>query len=83
MVGSANTAFDIMEDCYKASLTTTMIQRSPTFLIPLEYLHDPHGLGIYKHVPAAVADGMTMSGPVQTDCQLLRLTHAKLAIKEP
>ncbi len=60
-----------------------MIQRSPTYVIPIEYLHNPDGLGLYKFLPADVADSVVLGGPVHVGGQLLALTHAKLANKEP
>ncbi|KAH8895412.1 FAD/NAD(P)-binding domain-containing protein [Thozetella sp. PMI_491] len=83
VVGSANTAFDVIEDCYKAGLQTTMIQRSPTYLIPLEYHHDPRGLGIYDIVPSDIGDQIVFTGPIQVGGQLLAGVHASLSAKEP
>ncbi len=83
VIGSANTAFDVIEDCYNAGIKTTMIQRSKTYLIPLRYHHDPRGLGIYDFLPPDVADLIVLSGPVHVGGQLLALTHAGLAAAEP
>ncbi|KAH9203185.1 hypothetical protein DL95DRAFT_350116 [Leptodontidium sp. 2 PMI_412] len=82
VVGSANTAFDVVEDCYNAGLHTTMIQRSPTYVIPITYWR-PEGLGMYDRLPAEVADSLIFSAPVAVGGQMLGLVHAKFATQEP
>ncbi|KAF1970017.1 FAD/NAD(P)-binding domain-containing protein [Bimuria novae-zelandiae CBS 107.79] len=47
IVGSANTAFDVMQDCWEAGLKTTMVVRSPTYIFPYEYEPDRY-LGLSK-----------------------------------
>ncbi|KAH8646369.1 hypothetical protein BGZ60DRAFT_465011 [Tricladium varicosporioides] len=83
VIGSANTAFDVMEDCYQAGIKTTMIQRSPTYVIPMSYLLHPAGLGLYDYVPADIGDAITQAGPLPVGGPLLGLTHANLAAMEP
>ena len=39
VVGTANTAHDVAEDMANANMTTTMVQRNPTFIFPAEWLH--------------------------------------------
>ncbi|KAI1475920.1 hypothetical protein F4774DRAFT_428595 [Daldinia eschscholtzii] len=56
IIGSANTAFDIMRDCYAAGLKTTMVARSPTYIFPYEYVTNPHSFGAYDNLPLEVAD---------------------------
>jgi hypothetical protein len=82
VVGSANTAFDLIEECHNKGLETTMIQRSPTYIIPLKYLLDPQGLGIYDYVAADIADPITQGGPLAVGGPLLGLVHSRLASKE-
>lgn len=41
IIGSANTAFDVIEDCHAAGLKTTMVVRSPTYIFPYDYVMDP------------------------------------------
>jgi hypothetical protein len=60
-----------------------MIQRSPTYVIPMSYLLHPDGLGLYDHVPAATGDAITQAGPLAVSGPLLGLTHAKQAAAEP
>ncbi len=62
IVGSANTGFDVAEDCHNAGLKTTMVARSPTWLFPWDYCLAPTGLGIYEVMPAEVADNIQMTG---------------------
>ncbi|KAK2598827.1 hypothetical protein N8I77_012212 [Diaporthe amygdali] len=79
IVGSANSAFDLMEDCAAAGLKTTMIARSPTFIFPWDYALFPEGLGLYERVPAHVADKVLMSGPAAVGGQLVRGSYAAVA----
>ncbi|KAI9010547.1 hypothetical protein DFJ74DRAFT_684858 [Hyaloraphidium curvatum] len=83
VVGSANTGFDLMEDCAHAGLQTTMVQRAPTYIIPAEYLDHPQGFGMYDHLPADVVDKITMGGPLSVGAQLANGLHYQLASAEP
>lgn len=82
IVGSASTAFDVIEDCYNAGLEVTMIVRSPQYLVPLEYICHELGLGAYnKGVEAS--DAMFMLMPTIVDSQLGQGLFAQLASQEP
>lgn len=83
MVGSANTGFDVMEDCYYTGLKTTMIERSPTYIIPMSYLLHPSGFGIFDHEPLEVADPAMFTSPLAVGGQLMGMLHASLASQEP
>ncbi|KAI0110662.1 FAD/NAD(P)-binding domain-containing protein [Hypoxylon sp. NC0597] len=83
VIGSANTAFDIVEDCYNAGLKTTMNARSPTYIFPIAYCHDIHGLGAYDHMPLDVADKMLMTLPTSVDAQLAHDLYSHLSSMEP
>ncbi|XXG94166.1 hypothetical protein Hte_000418 [Hypoxylon texense] len=83
VIGSANTGFDIMEDCYAAGLKTTMVARSPTYLVPMDYLFDAHALGAYDHFPTDVADKMLLTMPESVGTQLLHGILSQMAFKEP
>ncbi|KAI0473870.1 FAD/NAD(P)-binding domain-containing protein [Xylariaceae sp. FL0804] len=83
VVGSANTAFDIVEDCHAAGLRTTMIARSPTYLIPLEYAADEHALGAYDVMPIQVADEAQQTLPIAVEAQLVHGLCAFRASQEP
>ncbi|KAK0625029.1 hypothetical protein B0T17DRAFT_654842 [Bombardia bombarda] len=71
IIGSANTAFDILEDCHASRLpTVTMVVRSPTYLIPISYITNPHSLAAYDNMPLAVADAQYLTLPAFIDGQL-------------
>lgn len=83
IVGSANSAFDLMEDCAAGGLKTTMNARSPTYMFPWDYALAPEGLGLYDKVGAEVADKVQMSGPNGVSGQLVIMLYQKLAQQEP
>ncbi|KAL0941338.1 flavin-containing monooxygenase [Colletotrichum truncatum] len=83
VVGSANTAFDVMVDCYDAGLQTTMLQRSPTYVIPMPYLGHPAGLGSYDFLPTEDCDAMVSGSPLAVGGPLLTLCHMLQALEEP
>ncbi|KUI59726.1 putative indole-3-pyruvate monooxygenase YUCCA11 [Cytospora mali] len=82
VVGSANSAFDVMEDLVTGGLQTTMIARSPTYIFPWTYALAPQGLGLYEVVPADLADKLQMSGPNSISGQLARDLHTHLSLQE-
>ncbi|CBF89179.1 uncharacterized protein ANIA_00586 [Aspergillus nidulans FGSC A4] len=47
LIGSANTAFDVLENGHSAGLNATMVARSPTYIVPLEYVYHQASLGTY------------------------------------
>lgn len=55
-----------------------MLQRSPTYVVPAEYL-----LTLYNILPCDVVDKMTQSGPLAIGGQIARGALAMQAIKEP
>ncbi|PYH41043.1 FAD/NAD(P)-binding domain-containing protein [Aspergillus saccharolyticus JOP 1030-1] len=69
IIGSANTAFDILEDCHAAGLQITMVVRSLTYIVPIEYLLDKRSLGAYDFGVEA-ADRLFLSLPSVIDSQL-------------
>ncbi|KAG8157406.1 hypothetical protein KVR01_012790 [Diaporthe batatas] len=79
VVGAANSAFDVMEDCAAAGLKTTMIARSPTFIFPWEYALFPEGLGMYEAMPTDVVDKILVPGPAAIGGQLVRDSYANMA----
>lgn len=83
VVGSANTAFDVIEDCYSAGLQTTMNVRSPTWLMPAEYLRSEHGLGKYEAMPVDVADYIFATPPIAVQGQIIKGLFTHLASLEP
>ncbi|SCO54174.1 probable flavoprotein involved in K+ transport [Fusarium fujikuroi] len=82
IIGSANTAFDILQDSHAAGLETTMVVRSPTYIVPLEYITDPRSLGVYDSGVEA-ADRRLLSLPLSIDAALGKRLFTKLAEEEP
>ncbi|CAI7663527.1 unnamed protein product [Penicillium viridicatum] len=82
IIGSANTAFDILGDCHATGLQTTMNVRSPTYIIPLEHLDHPASLGVYD-AGVERADNIFMTLPISIDAQLAHDLLAHLASQEP
>ncbi|KAI9712011.1 MAG: hypothetical protein M1820_001719 [Bogoriella megaspora] len=83
VIGSANTAFDVMQDCHKYGLKTTIVARSPTYIFPYDYLMDPHGIGAYDCMPLNAADKMLNTLPFALDGQFSHGLFGHLASKEP
>ncbi|KKY36778.1 putative flavoprotein involved in k+ transport [Diaporthe ampelina] len=82
IVGSANTAFDVLEDCHAAGLKTTMVVRSPTYVVPLEYVCDKRSLGAYDF-GVELGDRLFQTTPTFVDSQLGRGLFGLLASQEP
>lgn len=82
VVGSASTAFDVLEDCYNAGLNVTMVVRSAQYVVPLEYICHEHGLGAYKFSVEKV-DEIFMMMPTIVDSQLGQKLFQQLASQEP
>ncbi|KAI1301061.1 hypothetical protein F5Y03DRAFT_396771 [Xylaria venustula] len=83
VVGSANTAFDVIQDCYAEGLQTTMVARSPTYIFPHEYVMDPHGIGAYDLMPLDAADKLLNTMPQALDGRFSHGLFAHLASLEP
>ncbi|KAB5531374.1 hypothetical protein GE09DRAFT_973608 [Coniochaeta sp. 2T2.1] len=82
IVGSANTGFDVLEDCYAAGLKPTMVVRSPTYIVPVENVCDKMSLGAYDFGVEA-ADRMFLTLPAVVNGQLVRNQFAHFASQEP
>ncbi|RSM10360.1 hypothetical protein CDV31_007236 [Fusarium ambrosium] len=82
IIGSANTAFDVLQDCHDTSLQATMNVRSPTYIVPLDYVCHSSSLGAYNFGVEA-ADRMFLTLPAVVDGQLARNLFAMWASKEP
>ncbi|KAG9569700.1 hypothetical protein KCU71_g2759, partial [Aureobasidium melanogenum] len=82
VVGSASTAFDVVEDCYNAGLQVTMVVRSPQYVVPLDYICHEQGLGSYKS-GVDKADELFMMMPTIVDSQLGQKLFQQLASQEP
>ncbi|KAL4956762.1 hypothetical protein BDW69DRAFT_70873 [Aspergillus filifer] len=82
IIGSVNTAFDSLTDCHAAGLKATMVARSPTYIIPLDYLCHAASLGAYD-ADVEAADNMFLHLPAVVDGQLGRNLFAAFASAEP
>ncbi|KAI1029183.1 hypothetical protein LB503_013324 [Fusarium chuoi] len=82
IIGSANTAFDILDDCHSAGLDPTMVVRSPTYICPFEYICNDVSLGAYNF-DVARGDRMFLMLPSAVEGQLARNLFRALASKEP
>ncbi|KAE8153297.1 hypothetical protein BDV25DRAFT_169181 [Aspergillus avenaceus] len=82
VIGSANTAFDVLEDCHAAGLQTTMVVRSPTYIVPVEYVCDKLSLGAYD-MGVEAADRLFLTLPSYVDSQLAKGLMAFFASQEP
>ncbi|KAK1981195.1 hypothetical protein LZ30DRAFT_593199 [Colletotrichum cereale] len=78
VIGSANTAFDILEDCCAAGLKTTMVVRSPTYIFPVVYV-------AYKNYEkrGVEADKDAMAMPTNVDAHLVQGHFSHMASQEP
>ncbi|KAL1885670.1 hypothetical protein Plec18167_001165 [Paecilomyces lecythidis] len=82
VIGSANTAFDVLEDCHSAGLKATMVVRSQTYIVPVDYVCHKASLGLYDFGVNA-ADKFILTLPTVVDSQIGRDLFATLASKEP
>ncbi|KAF9870903.1 hypothetical protein CkaCkLH20_11575 [Colletotrichum karsti] len=82
IIGSANTAFDLLQDCCDAGLQTTMVVRSPTYIVPLDYICNPQSLGAYD-LGVEASDRMFLTLPACVDGQFGRGLFAQFAQQEP
>ncbi|ROW11857.1 hypothetical protein VPNG_04914 [Cytospora leucostoma] len=82
IIGSANSAFDVMEDCAKSGLQATMVARSPTYIFPWDYSLAPQGLALYEKISPELADKLQMSEATAIGGQLLKGLYSHLAQKE-
>ena len=64
IVGAANTGHDCADDMLKAGLSSvTMVQRSPTPVLPVEYYSKVYD-GVYNdNMPVTLSDAMMVSNP--------------------
>lgn len=64
VVGSANTAHDVAEDMLDAGLaTTTMVQRSQTYIVPREWFVQTQSSMYNPYIPTELADKLGFSPP--------------------
>lgn len=71
-----------MEDCHAAGLQTTMVVRSPTYIVPEEYICHKASLGVYD-TGVTAADRRFLLLPSHVDGQLARCLMGMFAEQEP
>jgi cation diffusion facilitator CzcD-associated flavoprotein CzcO len=65
----ANSAFDIIRECHKIDLQTTMVTRSPSYIFPYVYVINAHGIGTYNIMTLEAADRLLNALPSGLDGQ--------------
>lgn len=84
VVGSANTAHDIADDMYEAGLaSTTMVQRSKTYVLPCEYWKTLASRTYNAQIPIETADRLQMTGPLALGRLMAKGGLDAMARKEP
>lgn len=84
IIGSANTAFDIAQDCHAAGLQTTIVARSPTYIFPVEDACDKQCLGAYdSDIGVEATDRLLMTMPTWVGTHMLSGFLASRASQEP
>ncbi|KIW56390.1 hypothetical protein PV05_05055 [Exophiala xenobiotica] len=80
VVGSGNTAHDVADDMYSNGMASvTMVQRNPTFVIPIELYRETHDRLYNANTPTELADMMFFTGPaVMTRLMAGKMLHAKI-----
>ncbi|KAL3481715.1 flavin-containing monooxygenase [Aspergillus californicus] len=64
VVGAANTAHDVAEDMVAAGLSfVTMIQKRPTFVLPVEWYKVAQDMVYNAQIPTALSDKFSFIGP--------------------
>lgn len=64
VIGTANTGHDVAEDMLAAGMASvTMVQRSPTYVVPAEHYKQILDKAYNSDVPTRLADRMSFSGP--------------------
>lgn len=65
IIGTANTAHDVAEDMVAAGLASvTMVQRSRTYVLPVEYYKVIQDLSYNAQMPTELADKLTSTSPL-------------------
>jgi cation diffusion facilitator CzcD-associated flavoprotein CzcO len=71
VIGSANTAHDIAEDMARAHMAVTMVQRSPTFVMPGTWLVESQARAYNLSRPTHVPDCEQATMPLKISRELL------------
>ncbi|KAK2686284.1 hypothetical protein QWA68_014845 [Fusarium oxysporum] len=83
VVGTANTAHDVADDMYEAGMSVTMVQRSRTFVLPVEFIKERYDLIYNDKIPTEISDRLMFSNPVSIARKLSSKTFHAMARAQP
>jgi cation diffusion facilitator CzcD-associated flavoprotein CzcO len=83
VVGTANTGHDVAEDMVEAGMHTTMLQRRPTFVLPVEWLHAGMAPDYNQTKDSSRADREAFTYPYKITRELINRTVHKLIDDNP
>ncbi|KAF8862065.1 flavin-containing monooxygenase [Acephala macrosclerotiorum] len=82
IIGTANTAHDVAEDMLAAGLASvTMVQRSPTYVLPAEYVREVISASYNAHIPTTLADQLSWTFPVPIMSLLYKGFHHRASLE--
>lgn len=73
----------MLQDCHDAGLQTTMVARSPTYIVPVEYVLDKHVLGAYDLLGPEPGDRRFSTIPTWIEANISHGGLAHAASMEP
>lgn len=84
VVGTANTAHDVAEDMCAAGMSSvTMVQRSPTYVLPYEYYQKILDTLYNDKTPTHLADTLSNTNPIPVTRLISRYALHEMAKNEP
>ncbi|UKZ75723.1 hypothetical protein TrVFT333_003415 [Trichoderma virens FT-333] len=83
VVGTANTAHDVADDMLEAGMAVTMIQRSRTFVLPVEYIASRYHLLYNENIPTEISDRTMFSNPISISRLLSAQAFHPMAKAQP
>ncbi|KAL6822016.1 hypothetical protein J3E69DRAFT_357103 [Trichoderma sp. SZMC 28015] len=83
VVGTANTAHDVADDMFEEGMEVTMIQRSRTFVLPVEYIASRYHMLYNENIPTEMSDRTMFSNPVSISRLLSAKSFHAMARAEP
>lgn len=84
IIGTANTAHDVAEDMLREGLASvTMVQRSRTYVLPVEYYLRIQERIYNEETPTELADKLTSTGPLAVSRLMMDVSLNTQAAAEP
>jgi cation diffusion facilitator CzcD-associated flavoprotein CzcO len=84
VIGSANSGHDVSNDMLNSKLgTVTMVQRSRTPVLPVEYYHKIYDALYNDNIPVSVSDSLSVSTPTAISRLMAMRAIGKFASEEP